>query len=171
MKQVVLFALFAMFVAGITPKLIEQVGRTRAATATVAPDRGAPAPETTGRGTVLIRRDDHGHFRIDGLIDGRRMTFLVDTGASLISLTEKDAARLSIRPTRSEYTAEVRTANGSLHAAPTRLPTVEVGSITLRDVPALVLPDSALSENLLGLSFLSRLKRFEYSNGRLLLEQ
>ena len=50
-------------------------------------------------------------------------------------------------------------------------PMVEIGGITVRDVDALVLPDEALSENLLGLSFLSKLKRFEYANGKLLLEQ
>jgi aspartyl protease family protein len=48
---------------------------------------------------------------------------------------------------------------------------VEVGGLQVYDVRALVLPDDALSENLLGLSFLSRLRRFEFSNGRLVLEQ
>jgi aspartyl protease family protein len=48
---------------------------------------------------------------------------------------------------------------------------VDVGGLVLRDVDALVLPDEALSENLLGLSFLSRLKRFEYSNGQMVLQQ
>ena len=40
-----------------------------------------------------------------------------------------------------------------------------------RFVDGLVLPDEALSKNLLGVSFLSRLRRYEYANGRLLLEQ
>ena len=48
---------------------------------------------------------------------------------------------------------------------------LEVGGLIVRDVDAMVLPDAALSENLLGLSFLSRLKRFEYSNGQMVLEQ
>ena len=48
---------------------------------------------------------------------------------------------------------------------------LEVGGITVRDVDAMVLPDEALSENLLGLSFLSRLKRYEASKGRMVLEQ
>jgi aspartyl protease family protein len=43
--------------------------------------------------------------------------------------------------------------------------------LVVRDVAALVMPDEALSDNLLGLSFLSRLRRFEYSAGRLVLEQ
>ena len=41
----------------------------------------------------------------------------------------------------------------------------------MRDVEAMVLPDKALSENLLGLSYLSRLRRFEYAGGKLVLEQ
>ena len=51
------------------------------------------------------------------------------------------------------------------------LNSVEVGGITVRDVRALVVPDGGLNKNLLGMSFLSRLKRFEYANGRLVLEQ
>ena len=70
-----------------------------------------------------------------------------------------------------KFTAQVRTANGSLRAAPTTLSMVEVGGLVVRDVQALVMPDEALSENLLGLSFLRRLRRFEYSNGKLVLEQ
>src|SRR5882724_5696192 len=48
---------------------------------------------------------------------------------------------------------------------------IDVGGLIVRDVDAMVLPDEALSENLLGLSFLSRLKRFEYTNGQMVLEQ
>ena len=72
---------------------------------------------------------------------------------------------------RSPAWATVSTANGTVKAARTRLAMIELGDLIVRDVEALVLPDSALSENLLGLSFLSKLKRFEYANGRLLLEQ
>ena len=48
---------------------------------------------------------------------------------------------------------------------------VEINGITVHNVAALVSLDEALGENLLGLSFLSRLRRFEYSNGRMVLEQ
>lgn len=89
----------------------------------------------------------------------------------MIALTESDAARIGIRPFRSDYTTTVTTANGSAKAAAVRLASIDVGGVVVRDVPALVLPNSALSQNLLGMAFLSRLKRFEYANGRLLLEQ
>ena len=56
-----------------------------------------------------------------------------------------------------DYTATVSTANGKIKAAPAKLERIEVGDITVYDVPALVLPDEALWQNLLGVSFLSRL--------------
>jgi aspartyl protease family protein len=96
---------------------------------------------------------------------------MVDTGASVVALNESSAARFGLRPSRGDYRATVATANGTVKAAPTRLAMVEVGGLVVRDVDAMVLPDEALSENLLGLSFLSKLKRFEYANGKMVLEQ
>ena len=65
----------------------------------------------------------------------------------------------------------MRTANGTVNAAAIELDRVEIGDLMVRDVAALVLPDGALSDNLLGLSFLSRLRHFEYTGGKLVLEQ
>src|SRR5918994_3045500 len=132
--------------------------------------QATPQPRNPGR-TVIISRDSRGHFQVDGRVDGKRVGFMVDTGASVIALTARDAARLGIRPASREFTAEVKTANGTVRAARTRLNRVEIDDVTVRDVAALIVPDEALSENLLGLSFLSKLRRFEYSNGKLVLEQ
>ena len=125
-------------------------------------------PSTAGR-TVVIPRDSRGHFQVNGRVDGKHMGFLVDTGASVIALTERDAARLGIRPAQREFTTEVKTANGTVRAARTQLNRVD--DVVVRDVAALIVPDQALSENLLGLSFLAKLRRFEYANGKLVLEQ
>src|SRR5882757_4883672 len=84
------------------------------------------------------------------------------TGLSSISLP---------RDSRGDYNATVTTANGTIKAARTRLAMVDIGGLVVRDVDALVLPDAALSVNLLGLSFLSKLKRYEYANGKMVLEQ
>ena len=126
--------------------------------------------QTAGR-SLSIPRDARGHFATDGRIDGQRIDFMVDTGASLVALNEKSAARFGLRPSRGDYTATVSTANGTIKAARTRIAMIDLGGVIVRDVDAMVLPDEALSENLLGLSFLSKLKRFEYANGRLVLEQ
>ena len=99
------------------------------------------------------------------------MDFLIDTGATVVAIPEKEAARLGIRPTRREYTVQMKTANGTVSAAPVQLRMLEVGGIIARDVQAVVMPDEALGENLLGMSFLSRLRRFEIADGKLVLEQ
>ena len=58
-----------------------------------------------------------------------------------------------------------------IKVAPVRLPSLEVNGIRVYDVQAAVIPDQALSTNLLGMSFLSRVRRFEMANGRLVMEQ
>ena len=55
--------------------------------------------------------------------------------------------------------------------APVRLSSLEINGIRVYDVPAVVIPDQSLSVNLLGMSFLSRVRRFEMANGRLVMEQ
>jgi aspartyl protease family protein len=144
-----------------TPALAKTTGKAASAQDT------APA----GGRTLSIPRDARGHFQTEGRIDGQRIGFMVDTGASVIALNETSAARFGLRPSRGDYNAAVSTANGTIKAARTRLAMVDIGGLIVRDVEAMVLPDEALSENLLGLSFLSRLKRFEYAGGRMVLEQ
>jgi aspartyl protease family protein len=131
---------------------------------------GETVAQAGGR-SLNIPRDARGHFQTDGRIEGQRVNFMIDTGASLVALNEKSAARFGLRPSRSDYNATVTTANGTIKAARTRIAMIELGGLVVRDVDALVLPDAALSENLLGLSFLSKLKRFEYANGKMVLEQ
>ena len=150
-------------------------------TATAAARATTPAQQTAfaaiqdnnqaGRRSLSIARDGGGHFRTDGRIDGQRVGFMVDTGASVIALNESSAARIGVRPSQNDYNATVTTANGKVKAARVQLAMVDVGGLVVRDVDAMVLPDEALSENLLGLSFLSKLKRFEYASGKMMLEQ
>jgi aspartyl protease family protein len=125
----------------------------------------------SGLRSLSIPPDARGHFQTEGRIDGQRIGFMVDTGASVVALNETSAARFGLRPSRGDYNATVTTANGTIKAARTRLAMVDIGGLVVRDVDAMVLPDEALSENLLGLSFLSKLKRFEYANGKMVLEQ
>ena len=70
-----------------------------------------------------------------------------------------------------DYVGRVQTANGLVRVARVKLDMVEVGGVMVRNVDAVVSPDEGLRENLLGLSFLSRLRRFEYREGRLVLEE
>lgn len=130
-----------------------------------------PRQSSAGQHKMVLDSARDSHFHVDARVDGRSMEFIVDTGASLVILRESDAAKIGFRPSPRDYTATVSTANGAVRAAPTRLNRIEVGDITVWDVRALVLPDEALWQNLLGMSFLSQLRRYEYAEGRLLLEQ
>jgi len=127
-------------------------------------------PASSAPRVISIGRDHRGHFQAHGRIDGRQVSFMVDTGASIIALTERDADRIGVRPARNAYTAAVQTANGVVRAAPVTLNTVDIGGLVVRDVKAVVVSGGGLKENLLGLSYLTRLKRFEYSNNKLVLE-
>ena len=137
------------------------------------PRQGAVA-ETIGHASsrsLSIPCDARGHFQTEGRIEGQRIGFMIDTGASVVALNETAAARFGLRPSRGQYNATVTTATGTIKGARTRIAMLDLGGLVVRDVEAMVLPDEALSENLLGLSFLSKLKRFEYANGQMVLEQ
>jgi aspartyl protease family protein len=173
MRNIMIFAAFLIGLGTVMAQIADKMTPAPAA-ATTATARKAPSTETVaqaGLRSLSITRDARGHFATEGRIDGQRITFMVDTGASVIALNESSAARFGLRPARSDYKATVTTANGTIKAAPTRLAMVDIGGLVVRDVDAMVLPDEALSENLLGLSFLSKLRRFEYASGKMVLEQ
>jgi len=169
MRNIMIFAAIMVglgtFMAQIADKMTPQ-----AASAHVASKMVDTVGQSDGR-SLSIPRDGRGHFLTEARIEGQRIGFMVDTGASVIALNETSAAQFGLRPSRGDYNATVSTANGTIKGARTRLAVVDVGGLIVRDVDAMVLPDEALSENLLGLSFLSKLKRFEYANGRMVLEQ
>ena len=171
MRSVVFFAIAALALAGLMPKFMSSVGSTPAPRAEQTRN-AAPTPQTSANyRTVTVRSDARGHFQVEGAVDGRRLDFMVDTGASVVVLRERDAARLGIFPTPRDYTGRSSTANGIVKVAPVRLPSLEVNGIRVYDVSAAVIPDESLSVNLLGMSFLGRVRRFEMANGRLVMEQ
>jgi aspartyl protease family protein len=167
MRQILVFAAIMIALAAVAPKLLRPTGGTVTAADAVT---DTPPPEPSYPRTASIPPGANGHFEADAVIDGRRMSFMVDTGASVIALREQEASRLGIRPAQRDYTAKVTTANGIIYAAPIELRSVELGGIVVRNVAALVLPDDALTQNLLGMSFLSRV-HWQYQGGRLMLEQ
>jgi aspartyl protease family protein len=165
MRETVLFAVAALVIAALVPRFYSDM-RPAPSVAAVAE---APA-SSSGPSTVTIRQGSNGHFQTEAVIDGRYMEFLVDTGATGVALRESEAARLGIHPAERDYTGRSQTANGIVRVAPVTLDRVEVGNIEVRNVAAFVVPDAALGQNLLGMSFLSRV-RWQQENGRLVLEQ
>jgi aspartyl protease family protein len=170
MRAVIAVAFLSLVACAFAPRYAAQLlqGPDTAATerAEVAPHANIAASRS-----VVIAPSRGGHFRVTGLVDGRRIDFMVDTGATVIALKPEDAATLGIHPTGSDYAGAVKTANGVVRVAPVELNTVEVDDLEVHNVAAVVLPPGVTSENLLGLSFLRRLRRFEYADGKLVLEQ
>ena len=174
---VCVFVFIAVVGAGLSreiSKLFTKPGEqgTAAAAMASAPRQAQPAPrqDSTSYRTVKLEAGPGGHFHIDARVDGRNIDFVVDTGASKVVMRESSAAKLGIFPRPSEYTGRSSTANGEARYAPVRLNRVDVNGITVYDVEAAVMPDSALGMNLLGMTFLSRVK-FTHDRGRLVLEQ
>ena len=171
MRELMIFAAIVVAAGVYVARMADRNGQAPAGvTAMVA--QGEPAQSTSNNNSrsITLSPGNGGHFWTEARVDGRRIEFVVDTGATTIALRETDAARLGIHPSAREYNVKVATANGSTRAALVQLNAVEVGNIVVRNVPALVHADDALGVNLLGMSFLSRV-RWTHERGRLVLEQ
>ena len=168
---VIFFCLVAAVGIAMSRSLDRFVGKPAASAAMVKPAAVVPSQSTsTGYRMVTLRSDRNGHFQVEARVEGRPVEFMVDTGASMIAMRETAAARLGIHPSERDYTVKTQTANGVGRAARVQLNSVEVNGIVVRDVEAFVVPDEALSTNLLGMSFLSRV-RWSHDRGKLVLEQ
>jgi len=120
------------------------------------------------RGRVVeLSRSRTGEFPVSTRINGAHVAMILDTGASAVMLTQ-DAARAAGLPLEVlRYTVSLETANGSTHAAPVTIDRLAVGSIVERAVPALIVPNSRLKTNLLGMTFLNRLESWHVRGDRL----
>jgi aspartyl protease family protein len=112
---------------------------------------------------VKIRKRLDGHFTAKVEVNGKSISMIVDTGASTVVLRPEDAKKVGIDTTGLSYTVPVLTANGRTIAARVRLDSVSLGPLTRQKVEALVAQPDALTESLLGMSFLSRLRSYEFS--------
>ena len=130
-----------------------------------------PEPFPYAGRTVALRADQAGHYQVDAAVNGRTVEAIVDTGATTVALNAETARRVGVYVSRGDFRLPISTANGVIMAAPVTLSNVRVGGILVRNVRAVVLPGDVLSVNLLGMSFLSRLSKFEVAGGRLVLTQ
>jgi aspartyl protease family protein len=112
---------------------------------------------------VKIRRRLDGHFTATVDINNTPISMIVDTGASSIVLTPEDAKKAGIDIDKLTYRIPVLTANGRTVAARVRLDKVGIGPLDRTKVEALVAKPGALTQSLLGMSFLSRLRSYEFS--------
>ena len=141
-------------------KNANQAPELRAAVA-IAPQASMVQPASIAKG-----RD--GHYWAEADVNGSRVRFLVDTGASAVALTPADAQRLGIAVEKLDYTHKVVTASGQTRAASVKLGRVSVAGARLDNVDALVIEDG-LESSLLGMTYLGRLASFEATRSALIL--
>lgn len=120
-------------------------------------------------GKVLFRANKSGHFIVRAHINRTPIRFLVDTGASDVTLSPADARRLGINVEALDFTRRYATANGTVFGAPIRLDRIELGSIVVKNVRASV-NSAEMRRSLLGMSFLERLGEFNISKNILTLK-
>ncbi|HEY8267620.1 MAG TPA: TIGR02281 family clan AA aspartic protease [Xanthobacteraceae bacterium] len=159
-------------VAYFAPDLASRLMNGEPSAATVRPLSATPESESPASGgTTRIAADRNGHYVSDIQINGRTLNAIVDTGATLVALRYEDARALGIVFPGDRFDVGVRTANGSAQARRVRLRSVRVGAISFNDVDALVMSEGMLGTNLLGMSFLKRLSRYEVRGATLVLER
>lgn len=125
-------------------------------------------PVATGEHELTIPQNDQGAFVVVGKVNGQRVVFVVDTGATSTVLSPDDARRLGVAVDSLHYGDAVETANGMGYSAPYTAQRLEVGPIAFDDFPVAI-NQAPMSSSLLGLTFLRRLRSFEHRDGQLIL--
>jgi len=108
-----------------------------------------------GEQEIVLQRNRFGHYVATGQINGKPVTFLVDTGASDVSIPDGLADSLGLERGISQV---YNTANGQITANLTRLDRISIGSIELHNIPASINPSVKGDDILLGMSFLKNLE-------------
>ncbi|MCC6947479.1 MAG: TIGR02281 family clan AA aspartic protease [Bradyrhizobiaceae bacterium] len=170
LKPILLLVGLVVAVALLAPDYLSRLAERRE-TAAVATPAETPAHANDHGGLVRLAADRNGHYFTNVEIDNRNLNALVDTGASVVALRYEDARSLGLVFPGDKFDARVRTANGEGRAKRVQLRSVSIGAITIHDVDALVLEEGAIGVNLLGMSFLRKLSRFEVQRGELVLER
>ncbi len=131
------------------------LGPARKQTSPVATNYPTAASYPSAANYAKVPTSERGDMVADGEVNGMRVRFVVDTGASFITLPAREASRLGVNYQNGEKTM-METANGDVLGYRIKLDTVRVGDIAVHNVDAVIIEGKSLSSALLGMSFLNR---------------
>jgi aspartyl protease family protein len=163
MYRLYIIALIAVGTMCLTAVLMAPGSTSEAPTAAI----GAKPAERGESDALMLRRDHSGQFHLEASVNGNAVSFLVDTGADMLALTEDEAAELNLDVSLDDFQPVMQTASGVGYGAPVTLDEVEVAGVTLHDVDAVVV--KGLSVNLLGQSVLRKLGGVELKGDRMII--
>ena len=123
-------------------------------------------PIQTTAQEMVVSQDASGGFFVMGKVNGQRVHFLIDTGASDTVLSPADAGRLGIDLKALKFDKSAETANGTGYGAVYQAERLSVGQIEIIDMP-MVINQAPMSSSLLGMSFLSQLQSFRVEGGKM----
>lgn len=121
-------------------------------------------------GSVQIAKSNNGHFMVTADVNNSPVYFLIDTGATEVSLTLSDAKRAGIDTSILAFNQATSTANGINYAAPIIISSIKIGNIELSNIKGNVIKDG-LDTSLLGMSFLNMLTSFSFQNDTLVMKK
>ena len=132
---------------------------------------GSPISTTgdDGRNTVTLIRSDNGHFEAAAGVNGQSIRFLVDTGATAIVMSARDARAAGIDVDQLNFNIRTQTANGTGRAARATIDQFYLGGIERNNLTVMVAEPGRLVQSLLGQQFLESLHSYEKRGDRLTL--
>lgn len=119
------------------------------------PNQSVQGIRENGISEVVLQRNRQGHYVATGLINDRKVTLMLDTGATVVAVPQHLADELGLVRGQIGYS---QTANGTVQVAETTIHTLQLGTIRLQQIPASILPDMGDDTILLGMSFLRDLE-------------
>ena len=119
-------------------------------------------------GEMVLDREGDGHFYATAQIGGSDYKMLVDTGASVVALTGKDAEAIGLTWNPEDLAPVARGASGPVMGVPVKIDDLAVGDFEARDVDAVIIPEG-LSISLLGQSFLRQVRNVDIADDKLTL--
>lgn len=117
---------------------------------------------------IVVPRSPNGHYYIRADVNGAPVTFVLDTGATSLVLTQADAGAAGLDPDNLTYYGRAMTANGEVRTAPVRLDTVTLGNVTDANIAAVV-NGGEMTSSLMGMTYLQRWGRIEIAQDTLTL--
>lgn len=135
----------------------------------VTADLSGTANQSISGGAVEIRRGDDGHFSVLASVNGRKVAFLIDSGATITTLASSSAQEAAVEFDRGDYPVIVSTANGKAKNWRGQVDSLRIETISMDTVDVHV-SDNLGDTNLLGMNFLNRLRSWRVEGDVMILE-